>query len=376
MDLDETATRRRGGGHSASSVPVGRAGENEVSPSVPPCDLSELTERRGGEAEFMLTQDSRSVRVTRDVAGQALLSTTGATSYLEQGEDGDIAAPATGGGNVVVRRVRSHRRRSDDRLEVLWHAKSFIVIATVVVATLVYVASSATHPVYSSSASLSVTAASTPGGSAQDVALASNDLAAQDAQLVSADGVLAGAAKALGVPPSVLSASVSAGTLNAQNVIQITVQASDPSTAQRWANGISLALRSFLLDRARTSSSALQSSVNAQAAPLDQQIAALQHAIDSVPAADQGSLSLSKVQSEEGQLTQLMASRASLTVSAALAIASQQPTISVFQAAGPGSKISPRPTFYASIAALATLFIAGQLAIVAARRKTNSTTGL
>jgi capsular polysaccharide biosynthesis protein len=357
-----------------------------MGPSVHPYDLNELAALHEAEGALWLAGDTPGEPVTPHVAGRALLSRTGATSYLDEGDGDDSAAPATAprlsslvagnDGEAVVRQVRSHRRRSDtDRLEVLWRAKYVIVAAAVIMATLVYMASSAARPVYSSSASLSVTAASTPGGSAQDVALASNDLAAQDAQLVTADGVLTSAAKSLGVPPSVLSAGVTAGTLNAQNVIQITVQAPTPSQAQRRANGIALALRSFLLTRARTSSSALQSSVAAQAAPLDQQIAALRQAIDTVSAAAPGSLALAEVQSEEGQLTQLMASRASLTVSAALAIASQQPNIVVFQAAGPGTKISPRPTFYASLAALATLFIAGQLAIVAARRKTNSTAG-
>jgi capsular polysaccharide biosynthesis protein len=282
-----------------------------------------------------------------------------------------IPEPST---SVVPRPAGIHRASvpNQDRLTVLWRAKYVIILATVLVGSGVYFVSNAASPVYSSSATVSVTAASTPGGSAQDVALASNDLASQDAQLVVADGVLTPASKALGVPTATLSAHLTSGTINAQNIVQITVQSSNPASAQRWANGVALAFQSYLEQRGQANSAALKQSVDTQAAPLDQQIAALQQAIASTPPAAPGSAALAEVQSEENQLTEIMGSRATLEQNTALAIASQQPNIDILQSASSPTKISPRPTLYASIAALATLLLASQLAIIAARRRSSA----
>jgi capsular polysaccharide biosynthesis protein len=256
-----------------------------------------------------------------------------------------------------------------DRLSTLWRARYLILLAVVVMGAAVYVISGATSPVYTSSATIGITAASTPGGNAQDVALASNDIAAQDAQLVKDDGVLTKASKALGVSVSTLSSHVSAGTLASQNIVQITVQSSHPALAQRWAHGIALAFQSYVLEKAQASSTSLQNSVEVQAAPLNQQISLLQLAISAASSAAPGSAAFVVLQSDESQLTGLVASRAALTESTALAIASQHPNVDILQSGTAPSKISPRPLFYGSLAALATLFVAAQLAIVAARRR-------
>jgi capsular polysaccharide biosynthesis protein len=260
-------------------------------------------------------------------------------------------------------------RPTADRMTAIWRAKYLIVAATVLVGALVYAVSNSVTPVYSSSAIVSVTAASTPGGSAQDVALASNDLAAQDAQSITADGVLAQASKALGVPTSTLSSHLSAGTVNAQNIVQITVQASDPATAERWVNELAVAFKAYLGQSAQANSTALQNSVAAQEAPITQQITALQRVIAAAPPAAAGSEALSQVQSEESQLTELIGTRATLQENTALAIASQQPNIDIVQTASSATKVSPRPTLYAAIAAVATLLATCQIATVVARRR-------
>lgn len=273
---------------------------------------------------------------------------------------GDVAAATTGDRDPEV---------EDGRLGVLWRAKYAIAGATVLVGALVYVASSLMTPVYSSSATIVVTAASTPGGSAQDVALASNDLAAQDAQLVTADAVIGAAAAKLHVSGSTLSSHVSAGTVNAQNVIQVTVQSSGKASAQQWADVIAREFQSYLVLRAQANSQALRTSVNEQAAPLDQQITQLQNEIANAPAAGPGTEALSAIQSKEGQLTQLMASRATLEENTALAIASQNPNISIPTAAGTATKLTPRPSLYALVAMVLTVLVGSQIAIVLARRR-------
>jgi capsular polysaccharide biosynthesis protein len=255
------------------------------------------------------------------------------------------------------------------RLGVLWRAKFAIAGATVVVGALVYTASSLMTPVYSSSTTIVVTAASTPGGSAQDVALASNDLAAQDAQLVTADAVISAAAAQLHVSGSTLSSHVSAGTVNAQNVIQVTAQSSGRAAAQQWADAIARDFQAYLVMRAQANSQALRNAVDQQAAPLDQQIAQLQSDIAKAPPAAPGTEALSTVQSMEGQLTQLMASRATLEENTALAIASQNPNISIPTAAGTATKLDPRPSLYALVAMILTVLVGSQIAIVLARRR-------
>jgi capsular polysaccharide biosynthesis protein len=291
---------------------------------------------------------------------------------LDAGKDLDSFQEHTA--TVVTRNAISYRARPElDRYSALWNAKYLIVAVTLVVAAAVYLISNQLTPVYSSSATVSVTAASTPGGSAEDVALASNDLAAQDAQLIDADGVLDQASKALGASSSILAAHVTAGTVDAQNVIQITVQSADSAHAQKWANGVASAFQSFLIKRAEANSSALQNSVSQQAGPLNLQIANLKQEIAAGQSVAPGSAAFTELQSEESQLTELVTTLATLDESTALAIASEKPNVSVLQTAGAPTRISPRPLLYSSIGALLALFIVAQLVIIAARRRSNKT---
>lgn len=274
-------------------------------------------------------------------------------------EDSPLAPAAT---------AQPARTAEVDRLTTIWQARKPILVGTVVVALLVYLISSIVPSVYSSSATVSVTAASTPGGSAEDVALASNDLAAQDAQLVQTDSVLDAAAKTLGVPASTLAGHLSAGTVAAQNLIQITVQASSAEKAQRSSQAVAVAFQRSLVQRAQVSAFALQASVNTQSASLSQQIANLQQSIAANQGAAPGTLQLAEVESQENQLTNLMESRATLTANTAIAVASEQPDVNVVVSGTPATKVSPRPFFYALIAGLLALLVGCQLAVVARRR--------
>ena len=256
-----------------------------------------------------------------------------------------------------------------DRISAIWSAKYWIVLGAALVAILVFAVSSVAPAVYSSSATVSITAASTPGGSAQDVALASNDLAAQDAQLVTTDAVLTAASKVVGVPTSTLDSHVSAGTVAAQNLVQITTQASSPHKAQAWAQALAVAFQNFLVLRGRLNSAALQKSVAAQSSTLSTQIASLQAQIAANSGAAPGSAQFTELESDENQLTDLVTSKATLTSNTALAIASQQPNVDVVVAGYAATKVSPHPSLYALIGGLLALLVGCQLAVVLARRR-------
>jgi hypothetical protein len=260
-----------------------------------------------------------------------------------------------------------------DRVSAIWRARYAIVASTLAVGIAVYFLASASPVVYSSSSSVSITAASTPGGSAQDVALASNSLAAQDALLVTSDSVLAAAARRLGISPSTLSSHLSSGTLDSQNFIQITAQGPTSDDALQWVRATTIAFTTYLAERARTASSSLRDSIAGQTKSLNQQIALLQLAVDMAQNeyAPPGSAALANLQSYENQLNQLVGTRATLTANTALTIASQQPVITVIVSGTAPSKVSPRPTLYATVAALLTLLVACQVANFVARRKTS-----
>ena len=256
-----------------------------------------------------------------------------------------------------------------DRVSALWRARYAILASTLLVGVVVYLLAGASAPVYSSSSTVSITAASTPGGSAQDVALASNSLAAQDALLVTSDSVLAAAARQLHISPSKLSTHLSAGTLNSQNLIQITAQGPTGDDALRWVQATTTAFQAYLAQRAQKTSSALHDSITAETEGLTQQIDLLRLVIDNAPEAAPGSAALTDLQSDQNQLTQLVATRATLTANTALAVASQQPVITIVVSGTAPGKVSPRPTLYAAVAALLTLLVACQLAVFVARRK-------
>jgi capsular polysaccharide biosynthesis protein len=256
-----------------------------------------------------------------------------------------------------------------DRVSAIWRFRYAIVASTLVVGAVVYLLTGASAAVYSSPATVSVTAASTPGGSAQDVALASNSLAAQDALLVTSDTVVTAAARHLGISSSALSSHLSSGTLNSQNLIQITAQGPTKDDALRWVQAATTAFKTYLAERASSTSRSLRDSIAAHTESLNQEIALLQLAIARTENAPNSSTSLTNLQGFENQLTQVMGTRATLTANTALAIASQQPVITVIVSGSGPSKVSPRPTLYATVAALLTLLVACQLAIFVTRRR-------
>ncbi len=258
---------------------------------------------------------------------------------------------------------------SVDRLGAIWSARLPIILGTVGTAILVFLVSSIVPPVYTSSATVSLNAASTPGGSAQDVALASNALAAQDAQLVQTDSVLSAASQTAGVSASTLRSHLSAGTVGSQNLIQITMQAPKAADAPHWADAVAVAFQASLIQRADANSAALQNNVAKQSAILTTEITQLQQSIAAASGATPGSAALAVLESEENQLTNLIATRATLTSSTALAIASQHPNVNIVVASTAPSKVSPKPAFYSLIGALIALLVGCQLAVVMARRR-------
>lgn len=256
-----------------------------------------------------------------------------------------------------------------DRLGVLGRTSPFILGAAVIVAIVVYLVASLATPTYSSSASVTITAASTPGGSAQDVALASNSIASQYALQVTSDQVVLQAAHSLGVSPSTLRSHTSAGTLQGQNVVQITVQGTKAATARAEANAVATAFIPYVVAQGTKAAGVLQQAVANQVQPLDLQIQALSAAVNAPGTIAPGSAAQTRLSAEEAQLTQLQATRATLTANTALAIASEEPHVALTTAATASTKVAPQPSLYAIVAFIIALLVAAQISLMLARRK-------
>jgi capsular polysaccharide biosynthesis protein len=300
-------------------------------------------------------------------------SWTSLTGRNDAGNLDDEGQPTTDPNIPVRTPERAQAEPEPDRVSVLWHAKYYILAVVVVVAVIVYAVSTSLTPVYSSSSTVRVAATQAPGGSASDVAAASNSLAAQYVELVNSSAVMGPAALSAHTSASNLSTHISAGTVSSQNLVRITAQSSHPAQAEAWANAAAKSLAAYITLQSAGQAKAIQSSVNSQLAPINAQIASLQRSIASQSAAAvPGTAGYLTLQSEENQLTELLASRAGLLTTTAVSIAADQPQVQVLTSASPPNKVSPKPGLYTLIAAAGALLVAGEVALVGARRRFRS----
>ncbi len=257
-----------------------------------------------------------------------------------------------------------------DRVSILWRATPYILLVTALVALGVYGVSKSLTPLYSASATVRITATQSPGGSATDVATASNDIAAQYAELVTSAPVLDPAAKSVGATASILSAHLSAGTVSSQNLVRVKAQSASRGQSAQWANAVATSLAHYVSTQSAAQTKSVQAALDAQLKPIDANIAQLQREIAAVSStAVAGSAGYVKLQSSESQLTELLTSRADLLTTTAVSIASDEPQVQVLSAAGPPTQVSPKPTLYTIIAALGALLIASEIALLVARRR-------
>ncbi|HZO36455.1 MAG TPA: oligosaccharide flippase family protein [Solirubrobacteraceae bacterium] len=229
-----------------------------------------------------------------------------------------------------------------------------------IVAGAVYAASGRLTPTYESTSTLRVQIQGQNGGSDQAVK-ASNDLAAQYAQLVDVGAVKRIAARKLNVPASELDGHVSSGTVAAQNLMTITASSEDGQQAVVRAKALTSAFRSYAHKLAGVQAATYVSAVNRRLAPLDKRIAEVEETL-LIGNVDQ--------QQAAAQLrANLITQRQQTVASAAQDAVAAQPNVQLVGMAASAAKVSPKPKLYAFVAFIATLLIVARIAFVLVRRR-------
>ena len=240
------------------------------------------------------------------------------------------------------------------------------VVAAGLAAAAVYVVSAAAPATYESSSTVRVSVQAPTGATDQSV-IASNDLASQYAQVVSADRVLRSAGRRLTSADADLSGKVSAGTVAAQNLIRLTVEGGNPGQAERRAAAVTQAFVAYLNRLSAESSATYAASVTEKLAPVDANIAEARKALDvGTPDAQRNAASI---------LAGLLVQRQQVLSSLAQSSAATRPSIQRVTNAGAASKVSPKPKLYAAIAFAIVLLLLARLIYVAAGRERRVTAG-
>ena len=256
-----------------------------------------------------------------------------------------------------------------DRWTALWAGKVIVIGVTVAMFVIVYAVSSLGAKSYSASASSLITAGVSTSLGSNDAAQVSNEAAAQAVVFATTDAVIVPAARKVGVSPSVLRKSISAGTVNAQNVISIAAQTGSPHQSVIFANATALSLNKFLADQAAIISAATSESLQA----LQAKIASIQLQIGNLKGTvTPNSAEYFQVTSLEQELATLNSIEATGQQNANLAAATRSATGQIVSPATSASQVAPKPMLYALIGALLALLISSQAIIVIARRRYES----
>jgi capsular polysaccharide biosynthesis protein len=267
-----------------------------------------------------------------------------------------------------------------DRWTMLWRAKVWIVLAAVIAGAGTYMLSKKMAPIYSASIVVQVQAPAAAGLNPNEVVLASNNLAAEYAQLSKTAAVIDPAAAQLHIPSSALGAKVTGSVLANQNLIQIGVQSSSRSGSIAGATAVAKSLQTYVNGSA-TSSATIDVTLRKQS--LDAQIfyltteiqvaqtdaqAALQAATGTPP----GSAALTVANQREAYVTQLSLQRSTLQAQRqgfASAPAQSNGSIIPVGGASGASQVEPKPTLYAAVALIVAALIVAQLAVFVGTRR-------
>lgn len=266
-----------------------------------------------------------------------------------------------------------------DRLDAIWKGKHWILVAAVLAAALTLLATALIPKTFSSSIQVGLNASPVTGSSVSDLATASNSLAAQYAQLVTSEAVLQPAAEATDTTSADLSAQTSSSTLAGQNIVLITVQASNPAQAEARAAALGSSLVDYITTQGRDASEQYSESVVAQLKPLDDQILKVRKQVDAITATlaetdedttpQSVSASSARLSSAQSLLTSLTDRRANLVSQATLQSISLAPRAQTLGGASTATQVEPRPALYTLVAAVLGLLIATQVVITAAERR-------
>jgi capsular polysaccharide biosynthesis protein len=253
------------------------------------------------------------------------------------------------------------RRRG--RTRTVTFALTLSVLFAVIVGAATYIVSHGLTPDYKSSGEISVTV---PGSSGlgQDSILASNDLTAQYVQLLGTTSVLSRPARKLGISVGKLNSQVSAGSVSQQNLLQITAHSSDPAQATRIARTVTEDFIAYVKSTDRAASASYSGSLSSQLSALTARLASVTSQL--ATATDQTRPLL------QSELAILQGNEQTLRNNIAEHQASTDVGIRLVVAAGPASKVSPKPWIYTAVAVIVALFIALQLTLLADRKRRGS----
>ena len=270
--------------------------------------------------------------------------------------------------------VPEEMKPAPDRWTLLWRAKVWIALATVLAGAGAYAASSRITPSYQASSLVQVSAHPQTGISPQDIATASNELAAQLAQLTRTAPVVNLAAQSLHDSAGAVGQHVVAAVLANQNLIQITAQDTTPKSTQARATAMAQALQAYVSARdASAAGTPSPAPTNPQLAVLDAQLAAAQADAAKAEAAAAssypGSVSIAVAAQKASFVQQLQIQRNTVAMQVLAADAGAKPTVQVLGDASAAVKIQPRPTLYAAVTLVLTALLAGQLSVFAGSRR-------
>ena len=259
-----------------------------------------------------------------------------------------------------------------DRWTLLWRAKVWIALATVLAGAGAYATSSRITPSYQASSLVEVSAHPQTGISPQDIATASNELAAQLAQLTRTAPVVDLAAQSLHEPAGAVGQHVVAAVLANQNLIQITAQNTTPKSTQARATAVAEALQGYASAQDATAAGT-PPPTNTQLAAIDTQLAAAQADAAKAEAAAAtsypGSVSIALAAQKASFVQQLQIQRNTVAMQVQATDASANPSVQVLGDASAAVKIQPRPTLYAAVTLVITALLASQLSIFVGSRR-------
>ncbi len=300
------------------------------------------------------------------------------TRHLTNGHKGPAASEAPGkpspGREPARLSVPEEVRPAPDRWTLLWRAKVWIALVTVVAGAGAYFASSRIPPSYQASSLVEVSAHPQTGISPQDIATASNDLAAQLAQLTRTAPVVGLAAQSLHDSAGAVGQHVVAAVLANQNLIQITAQNTTPKSTQARAAAVAEALQSYVSARSASGADTPPAPpTNTQLAAIDAQLAAAQADAAKAEAAAAtsypGSVSVAVAAQKATFVQQLQLQRNTVAMQVDAADANATPTVQVLGGASAAVKVQPRPTLYAGVTLVLTALLAGQISVFVGSRR-------
>jgi capsular polysaccharide biosynthesis protein len=234
------------------------------------------------------------------------------------------------------------------------------VLVPLGVAAVVYLVANTLPATYESSAQFRVTVPN-QAGLTEATVMAANDLATQYSQLAGATTVVNAAARALKIPPAALSGEIAGGTVNAQNLVQVTASTDSPGTAQARASAVANALRKYIDGINARQSSTYSRNVTSGLLPLDAEIARYTKRLNGASVTERANINL--------LLGSLLSQRQQVLASTARDTAAGRPTLQGIASASTAVKTSPRPKLYALVALVAAALIAGRIAFLLLRRR-------